>query len=611
MIYIINKVLGTARKGGAISSFLIFISHLLFVSCANDDEVVISNDPVNVELSYAFSLPATGGITRQASDVVTSDATTPRLPYFMRLIPLINAAPQLGDISWEDPVNKENPNSRFYRSRYCSLDIGVNGLLVYGGVVNKAVPEGKNANLKMYNGSLLEAFPSTITTVTDVQEGISFSLEPIYKASEHSENGIPSGAQTLAGYMTAIATTKIGEETEKFYNSTDGTISGFFEKFSNEGKPLPGSAASVKVWIEKFIESIQPTIDDTENTAQEIRDKLTIIKNAASDQITRIGEITATSYPRNLYLPDGAAVLRWDMNVNKFVPQINTTTLENINSIARFAYPAPLYYYVSSDIKTSDEKVDLETIYNEVVSDETKTAWDKVLANEKFNKTAVNLNTRAVALAHPVQFAVAQLKVNIKAYSGTLKDADNNNVTVDGEKFPLKGIVVCDQRPVNYRFEPKEVEQGTVSDAEVLFIYDNQVKENCYLLPQAEGVWAEGCSTMVLQSLKDENVNIILEFENKSGAPFSCIDGMVYPDTRFYMIGRVEASLYKTSDQHVNDENRGQVFTKDYITTVNMTVSSLAKAYNVPPNLLSPNLEIGVETTPQWEGATPTVIRLE
>lgn len=595
--------MGTARKGGAISAFVIFISHLLFVSCANDDEYVAQDGPVSVELAYAFYSPSTSGLTRQASEVVTSNAT-PRLPYFMRLIPLINAAPQLGDISWEDPVSKESPNSRFFRSRYCSLDIGVNGLLVYGGVVNKAVPEGKNANLKMYNGSLQETFPSTITTVTDVQEGISFSLEPIYKASEHGENGIPSGAQTLADYMTAIATTS------GFNTSTDDAIKEIFDRFTNEGKPLPGSAASVKVWIEKFIETILPTIDDG-NTPDDLKNKLNAIKTEATNQITNIGTITATSYPRNLYLPDGAAVLRWDKNVNKFVPQINTTTLENINSIARFAYPAPLYYYVSSDIKTSDEKVDLETIYNEVVSDETKTAWDKVLANEKFNKTAVTLNTRAVALAHPVQFAVAQLKVNIKAYSGTLKDADNNNVTVDGEKFPLKGVVVCDQRPVNYRFEPKEVEQGTVSDAEVLFIYDNQVKENCYLLPQAEGVWAEGCSTMLLQSHKDEDVNIILEFENKSGAAFSCIDGMVYPDTRFYMIGRVEASLYKTPDEHVNDENRGQVFTKDYITTVNMTVSSLAKAYNVPPNLLSPNLEIGVETTPQWEGATPTVIRLE
>ena len=568
---------------------------VMLISCANDDEYVAQDGPVSVELAYAFYSPSTSGLTRQASEVVT-DATTPRLPYFMRLIPLINAAPQLGDISWEDPVSKEEPNSRFFRSRYCSLDIGVNGLLVYGGVVNKAVPDGKNANLKMYNGSLQETFPSTITTVTDVQEGISFSLEPIYKASEHGENGIPSGAQTLANCMTAIATTS------GFNTSTDDAIKEIFDRFTNEGKPLPGSAASVKKWIENFRTSISSHLNPNNPSI------LDAVNTEAGNQLSAIASST---YPRDINLPDGAAVLRWDKTVNEFVPQINTTTLENINSIARFAYPAPLYYYVSSDIKTSDEKVDLETIYNEVVSDETKTAWDKVLANEKFNKTAVNLNTRAVALAHPVQFAVAQLKVNIKAYSATLKDADNHDVTVGDNKFPLKGVVVCDQRPVNYRFEPKEVEQGNISHSDVLFIYDNQVKENCYLLPQAEGVWAEGCSTMVLQSLKDENVNIILEFENKSGAAFSCIDGMVYPDTRFYMIGRVEATLYNTPDQNVNDENRGQVFTKDYITTVNMTVSSLAKAYNVPPNLLSPNLEIGVETTPQWEGATPTVIRLE
>jgi len=69
--------------------------------------------------------------------------------------------------------------------------------------------------------------------------------------------------------------------------------------------------------------------------------------------------------------------------------------------------------------------------------------------------------------------------------------------------------------------------------------------------------------------------------------------------------------LYRTNDPNANSENNKQVFTKDYITTVNMTVSSLARAYNVPPNLLSPNLEIGVETTPEWEGATPTVIRLD
>ena len=73
----------------------------------------------------------------------------------------------------------------------------------------------------------------------------------------------------------------------------------------------------------------------------------------------------------------------------------------------------------------------------------------------------------------------------------------------------------------------------------------------------------------------------------------------------------MDPALYNFEDPNVNIENKDQVFTKDYITTVNMTVSSLARAYNVPPNLLMSNLEIGVETTPQWEGVTPTVIRLE
>ena len=552
--------------------------------------------PVSVEMAYGFSPLSSDTKTRQAAEVIQNNLINPRLPSFLRVIPFTNDNPQPSEIYWEDPVSKTNPPARFYRSRNCNLSVGVNAVRVYG----RVAPTGVNS--KVYNGSLIEHFPASITTVNEAKQ-ISFDLEPIY---DTSTNGIPSDAQTLAACLNTIA------QAGNWNTSTDDNMKELLKIFTNEGYGLPGSAANVRKWISSLIALIAPYLvdnpDASHTVSEETKDLLRTIMTKANEQLTAILD---NNYPRNLYLPDGAAVLRWDKTVNEFVPQINTTTLENINSIALFAYPTPLYYYVSSDIKTSDEKVDLETIYNEVVSDETKTAWDKVLANEKFNKTAVTLNTRAVALAHPVQFAVAQLKVNIKAFSTQLLDAENTLIDVTGNRFQLTGIIVCDQRPVNYRFEPKEVEQGNISHSDVLFIYDNQVKENCYLLPQAEGVWAEGCSTMVLQSLKDENVNIILEFENKSGAAFSCIDGMVYPDTRFYMIGRVEATLYNTPDQNVNDENRGQVFTKDYITTVNMTVSSLAKAYNVPPNLLSPNLEIGVETTPQWEGATPTVIRLE
>ena len=587
---------------------LLMAMAVLMAGCANDDEYAAQGEPVNVELGYAFSSPGASALTRQAAEVITSETTSPRLPYYLRFIPLVNNNPQLSEFGWEDPVSKDDPRARFYRSRYCSLNIGVNGFLVYGSVMNKAVPENAYSNVKMYNGSLIENFPSSITDVNDVQEGITFNLESIYPEI----NVIPTEAQTLAGYMNAIT------QVTGWGTSTNDLLKGLLTKFTNDGNCLPGSAASVKVWIEKFIESVQTSLDNSA-TPDEIKTILSAIKTEATTQKGHIGEITPSSYPRNYQLPDGAAVLRWadvtegNETVKRFVPQINATTLDNINSMARFAYPAPLYYFIASEIKTSEEKVDFATIYDEVQTVGTKTAWDKVLENTKFSKTSVSANTKAVALTHPVQYAVAQLKVKIKAFADDLPDGANpaKSIHVSGTSFPLKGIVVCDQRPLNYRFEPKEVQQGTVSDAEVLFIYDNQVKSDCYLTTQAEGTWAEGCNTLVLQSYKNEDVNIILEFENNSGVQFTCIDGIVYPGTRFYLIGKVEASLYNSQDPNVHSENKDQVFTKDYITTVNMTVTSLAKAYNVLPNLLTSNLEIGVETTPQWEAATPTIIRLE
>ena len=566
---------------------------VILTSCKDyDADVVVSNEPVSVQLAYAFTSSVTGYPTRQAAEIVANNATNPRRPESLRIIPMVNDAPGKAIIRWEETVSKDDPKSLFYHYRYCDLPINTNGFLIYGSV-GELTPAG-DINPKMYNGSLTETFPVSITTVEDVQEGIGFNLEPIYKSADYeSTNGIPAGAQTLADCLTAIA------KKNGFNTSEDATIKGHFNRFTNDGNHLPGSAASVKKWIESFKASIAESLSDP-------------ILNAVNTEATaQLLEIASLKYPRDINLPDGAAVLRWDKNNEKFEPQINTTTIDNINSMARFAYPAPLYYYIASSIKASEDKVDFASIYSEVETDDNKTAWEKVLANTKFNKTAVSANTRAVALVRPVQYAVAQLKVKIKAYAETLKDAKNNDVTIGATSFPLTGIIVCDQRPVGYRFLPKEVEEGTISDANVLFIYDSQVESGCCLKPQDENVWAEGCNTLVLQSLKDEDVNVILEFENNSDKDFECLDGIVYRGTRFYMIGRVEASLYNTPAPNVHDENKGQVFTKDYITTVNMTVSSLARAYNVPPNLLSPNLEIGVETMPQWVAATPTVIRME
>jgi hypothetical protein len=54
------------------------------------------------------------------------------------------------------------------------------------------------------------------------------------------------------------------------------------------------------------------------------------------------------------------------------------------------------------------------------------------------------------------------------------------------------------------------------------------------------------------------------------------------------------------------------VFTQDYVTTLEMTVSekALANAYSVMPDLLAARMEIGVLLVPKWNVIMPTNVEL-
>ena len=595
------------------------VAVMMLTGCRDyDADVVVSNEPVSVQLAYAFSTSGYSNVTRQADAIVQNNLTNPRVPEFLRLIPLAASAPRVSDFSWEDPVNKDNPTSLFFRSRYCNLNIGVDGCLVYGRVIDKLVPANVNVSSKMYNGILDAHFPEQIKTELDVNEGIWFDHVPIYNKRDETSGklNIPTQAQALADCLTAIT------RASGWYESTDESLQNLLKKFTNEGNSLPGSAASVKKWIENLITLVNE--DLAANPSEDVKTVLESIKSEAGTQNTNIGEITSSSYPRNLELPDGAAVLRWadvqenETTVKKFMPQVNATTLDNINSIDRFAYPVPLYYSLATTISTSEEKVDFETLYSTVNSTEAKTAWNQIVEDNTFNGNRVTAATKAVVLDNPVQYAVAQLQVNIKASGLSLPDAGGNPVLLGTKVFPLTGVIVSDQRPVDFKFEQEIIEEGPHAEDNVKFIYDSYMDNSYYpddpyyyLATADDNKWTNACNTLVFESHIDEDVHIILEFENNSDKDFECIDGVVYRGTRFYLIGLVEPAHYNTEGSTVNPENNRRVFTRDYITKVNMTVSSLAKAYNVPPNLLTNNLEVGVETTPQWTAATPTSLRLE
>ena len=551
---------------------------LMLTGCRDYEADALIDGHVRVPVAYAFSSAMAGGQTRQA-DAALDGAR--RDVSILSIIPLKNNVPDGSEVSQpEEPVDKpdSNPTAKFYHYKFCNMTTGVNRCLVYGKAAEVSGGKGENGSLTVSN------LPTqTVPSEEEPLNDISFGLESIY----HSED-VPDEATALANQLNAIFA-----EVPAWQTSTHPVLRNLFINFTSHGLNLPGSAASVKQWMlalktaaQSYIDSRPSTISDTEVGI------LTAITNYITDE--KLAEISGT-YPRDKGLPDGAAALRWVESEGKFVPQLQTTTLDNINSVSRFAYPAALYYFVNSTLRTSGRKVDFDEAY------EQKNNWTDVLSAYFSDADAeVSPNTKAVALTNPVQYAVAQLKVNLKAQSLTLP-CEGGSVTFDGDDFLLRGIIVCGQRPVDYQFA-----QTSNSDVDVKFIYD-PLGTYCYLSttePQ-EAV----AHTLVLQSHDGEDVDIILEFENKSGQSFKCVDGTVYPDTRFYLIGKVAWTENPAGTK--DDNNKDRVFTKDYITTVNMTVTSLAKAYNVLPNLLTSNLEIGVATTPQWVAATPTTIRLD
>lgn len=579
------------------------VAVMMLTGCKDFDEIVNNGDPVRVELAYTFSSSAAGNYTRQSSDVV-SNTSVLRMPNNLMIIPMIGENPQKTEITWNEPVKKVSDpfTSLYYYSQYCDFEQDVDGCLVYGSVKDLTPTTGVDS--KAYNGKLNPS--DDFSTVTDQStlglNNLTFDLEAI-----KNDISVPDAASTLAGYLTDVANSHAGELYWK--NSNNVILKNLFDNFTNHGHNLPGSAASVKALLMALKAAANSYLTSSEAIGNEESSILQAIIDNTTAKAAAIGDVTATSYPRNINLPDGAAALRWveveenNETVKKFMPQMQTTTLDDINTITRFTYPASLYYFVNSDIRTSDGMVSLPTEYNNVTESVTKTAWNAIL-DQNFTGTKVTPTTRAVALTDPVQYAVAQLQVNT-SYStpsgkpaNTLPDAVNANIEVDG-KFLLKGVIICGQRPVNYNFVP-----GDNSDALTKFIYDSQVKENCTLSASS----TDACTTLVLQSYEREDVNVILEYENTSDdLTFKCVDGIVYPHTRFYLIGKVEALK---GEQVTTSEETHQVFTKDYITTVNMTVTSLAKAYNVLPNLLGGGLELGVELTTKWIQAETTNVLL-
>ncbi len=461
----------------------------------------------------------------------------------------------------EDNLAKEYATDKYntYYVNTCHLMTGTDRMLVYG----KAKPAHDDTSYDPKVHGQLSALPTIRKKTADIQ----FSLTSIRESTEADAD-----AKALATYMTNIANTTGWSTTD------DPTLKSYYLDFIRMGSEGAGLMSGAAANIKAFVAALRDLLTGSD-----------ALSTAIKTNIDANSTIASNTYPRSLGLPDGAAAIRW--TGSQFEVKTTTTQLDNINGINRYTYPAELMFFVDSPIRTSAEEVSKATYQN------TDKLWSAFLNDYYKGSTAVNTNTKAVAVENPIQYGVAKLDLTLTGMSTTLSDAKNEVVLdADMAHLPLTGVIIGGQHTVGFNMKP----QGAQTDVDGRFIYETTV--------DATNLATEGykTSTLVLQSYDNEKVPVILEFKNNTGHAFTGKDGTVYPETRFYLIGMIDPADKKEEGKDYTN----RVFTQDYTTTMSMSVTSLAKAYTCMPDLLAPRLEVGVQVVTKWIQATTTNVEL-
>ena len=540
---------------------------MMMVSCSSADD--IADDANSQQAAQQVDLLVSVGSKASQSNKQSVSALR-RAATFLGMEDLVaipfhtdGAAVEPTDHPYLDMVSTTEESSRVeghnnYYVDHCFLMPGTDRMLVYG--KSKPSPSADQT----VNG-VLSALPTVRTKLEDIR----FSLSSIRHTTE-----VHTDAQALADYMTSIANSTGWSTTE------DVTLKSYYTDFihvtAEGGGLMSGSAAHIKAFVAALRAQLASRTD--------------AVSMAIKANIDNNTSIASNTYPRSIGLPDGAAAIRWSKNEEKgkeeFSVRTNRTAFDNINGITRYTYPAALVFFTDSPICTSTAEVPKITYQN------TTMLWSAFLEAYYTGPSAVRADTKAVAVVNPLQFGVANLRLTLTGMIANIKDAKNNAVTnASMSTLPLTGVIIGGQHTVGYNMKP----QGEQTDVDGRFIYETNITTETA---------GKSINTLVLQSYDNEKVPILLEFQNDTAYPFTGKDGIVYPGTRFYLIGMIDPAG-KGTGAYAN-----RVFTQDYTTTMSMVVSSLANAYTCMPDLLAPRLEVGVQVVTKWIQSTTTNVGL-
>lgn len=514
-------------------------------SCSSDDTFSgskgQSGEPVKTQ--FAISVPA-GKSGRLSQDIVQGQSPAQfRGMDNIQLIPF-TTAPAAGGTG-QTPIALGSILDN-------ELEAGTNAKVYYEVQINPGVSHF------LFYGEAYSATPNAKTdgalkaTIGESVDGIKFELQSIARDAEND-----SEVATLEAALNQVA------------GATDGTTAwkdatSDLKKYYEALISLKaGSATSVKLALADLKAGVEKA---TATGEEDLKDDITAAIDAA------VESIKSCTYPRNINLPDGAAQVKWTGAAFDYINSSNVGSLA-YTSMANFVYPASLYYTTNTAIKTSTSRL----------ADQYGTDWDTCLALYNGGGTSVEANTQSVALVNQIQYAVGRLDVAAKFASATVKDNLQEDFnTAAGEGITFDGILVGGQKNVGWDFVTP------INDTEYT-IYDASVTST--KLGTADIASKIMAQSLALPTAAATPVNFALELTNNTGNAFTGVDGIVPDGAKFYLVGQLIPQA---------NEAGNQVFAKAYNTKANVTISSLAHAYNCIPDLKNPKLELGLSVKLEW-----------
>lgn len=558
----------------ALMGAFVLTGALGFTACSSDDIADVEPNPTfdgeSVKTQFAINIPYAKGGTRMSSETVQQNNNFRGMQDIYLVSTTGSTATDfsyitgLGNITaLDNPESGNDGNYKLYSD--VNIPTGTKYFHFYGQALKNGAPTN------MDNGVI-----ETNLTTAASRDAIEFKLRTIN--SDNTTTTFSDGMKKMVDYLNAVATA--------FGTPDDPSeLKTLYDEFI---KMKAASANSLLIAMQTLYDNLPATGADDVKTA--IVGESNSVFSVSEGKLAWNTANYANNFPENVGLPQGVAIVEWDGS--KFAQATiggNTYTLD----VAKLCYPAALYYYIGTNAKTNDSE------FNSWSTDlNSASKWE----NYQWTgwNDAVTATTRTVALEDNVQYAVGNLKTTVRCTAGSLPDnADelgtqgNVNYVPVGDGFPVTAIIVGGQPDkVDYDFTG-----GTTFDYN---IYDkfpaNTVAKN-------ETKASNANYTLVLDNSKDANTNetvyFALELTNNSGINFYGHDGLIANGMKFYLIGELDPTKATFSgDMGAKPTN---VFTKDYVTTANVKISSLADAYVTIPDLRAERLSLGLSVDLDWQ----------